>query len=166
MKIRTLVGAMAALALSTASLLADDYKVGALEIMHPVARATPPGAPVSGGYMTIKNTGAEADRLVAGSVDFAGKVEIHEMTMDGDVMKMRQVEGGLEIPAGGEVVLKPGGYHVMFMQLGEQLKEGEKRKATLTFEKAGEVEIEFDVQEIKPGQGMQHGTMNHSGSKG
>lgn len=175
MKMRTLLGAMAALALSTASLLAHDYKVGTLEIMHPVARATPPGAPVSGGYMMIKNTGAEADRLIAGSVDFAGKVEIHEMTMDGDVMKMREVEGGLEIPAGGEVELRPGGYHVMFMKLGEQLKPGEKRKATLTFEKAGNVEIEFNVEEIKPGHNMKmdHGkmkdgdqSMNHSAAKG
>ncbi|QKV19302.1 copper chaperone PCu(A)C [Oricola thermophila] len=137
----------AAAALFTAAIAADahDYKVGNLEIVHPVARATPPGAPVSGGYMTIRNTGSETDRLVGGSADFAGKVEIHEMAMEGDVMKMRQLEDGLEIPAGGEVVLKPGGYHVMFMQMKEQLKPDTGRKAVLVFEKAGEVEVEFSV---------------------
>ena len=141
--------------------LAHEYKLGNLEIIHPQARATAPGAPVSGGYMVIRNTGSEADRLIAGAADFAGKVEIHEMKMENDVMKMREIEGGLEIPAGGEVVLKPGGYHVMFMKLGEQLNEGEKRKVTLTFEKAGTIEVDFNVEVVKPG-GMNHGKMNHS----
>ena len=143
------------------SAFAHEYKLGALEIDHPHARATMPGAPVSGGYMVIRNTGSEADRLIAGSADFAGKVEIHEMKMEDDVMKMREVEGGLEIPAGGEVILKPGGYHVMFMKLGEQLEEGQKRKVTLTFEKAGTIELDFNVEVVKPG-GMNHGKMNHS----
>lgn len=157
-----IIAAIAVTAILVVSAFAHDYKVGPIEIEHPYARATMPGAPVSGGYMVIRNTGTEADRLIAGSVDFAGKVEIHEMKMDGDVMKMREIAGGLEIPAGGEVVLKPGGYHVMFMQLGEQLKEGESRKATLTFEKAGSVDVEFAVEVVMPG-GMQHGKMNHSG---
>jgi copper(I)-binding protein len=148
------------LAVSAGFAFAHEYKVGMLQIVHPHARATQPGAPVSGGYMVIRNTGNEPDRLIAGSADFAGKVEIHEMKMSGDVMQMREIEGGLEIPAGGEVELKPGGYHVMFMKLGEQLVAGEKRKATLTFEKAGAIEVEFNVEEIKPGQKMDHG---HSG---
>ncbi len=131
-----------------------DVKAGDLTIATPVIKATPPNAPVSGGYMNIGNSGMAGDRLVAGSADFAAKVEIHEMAMDGDVMKMRPVEGGLEIPAGGSVELKPGGYHVMFIGLKEQMKPGEKRKAKLVFEKAGEVEIEFDVMEIKPGGQM------------
>lgn len=137
----------AAAALLAASLAADahDYKAGDIEIVHPVARATPPGAPVSGGYMTLRNTGTQPDRLIGGSADFAGKVEVHEMAMDGDVMKMRHLENGLEIPPGGEVMLKPGGYHVMFMQMKEQLQPDTSRKATLVFEKAGEVEVEFDV---------------------
>jgi len=144
---KLLTAAAAGAALFTATLVADahDYKAGDLEIVHPVARATPPGAPVSGGYMTLRNTGGEADRLIGGSADFAGKVEIHEMAMDGDVMKMRQLENGLEIPPGGEVVLKPGGYHVMFMQMKEQLEPETSRKATLVFEKAGEVEVDFSV---------------------
>ncbi|MDP3526661.1 MAG: copper chaperone PCu(A)C, partial [Hoeflea sp.] len=111
-------------------------------------------------------TGAEADRLVAGEAPFAERMEIHEMAMDGDVMKMRQLADGLEIPAGGEVVLKPGGYHVMFIGIDSQLKDGEIRKATITFEKAGTIELEFQVEDIKAMQGqMDHGKMDHGKMK-
>ena len=127
--------------------------VGNLEISGAAIRATPPRAPVSGGYMTIKNNGNSSDRLIGAKADFAGKIEVHEMSMQGDVMKMREVEGGIEIPAGGEVTLKPGGLHVMFMKLGEQLKSGEMRQVTLVFEKAGEVELILPVMMIKPGHG-------------
>lgn len=135
-----------------------EVKAGDLVIAAPVIKATPPNAPVSGGYMNISNSGTAGDRLVSGSADFAGKVEIHEMAMEGDVMKMRPVKGGLEIPAGGSVELKPGGFHVMFVGLKEQMKPGEKRKAKLVFEKAGEVELEFDVMDVKA-----RGHMNHGG---
>ena len=145
---KLLSAAALATVLAATAAQAEDYTLGNLEIMAPYARATPVNAPVSGGYMTIRNNGSEPDRLVGGAAGFAGMVQIHEMTMDGDVMKMREIAGGLEIPAGGEVVLKPGGYHVMFMQLGEQMKPGEKRKATLQFEKAGTVEVEFDVKDV------------------
>ena len=137
----------------------EPVKVGDLEIVQPYARATPPNAPVSGGYMVIRNSGSEADRLIGGSVDFAGHVEIHEMKMDGDVMKMRELSDGLEIPAGGEVVLKPGGFHIMFMKMKEQLKSGETRTITLEFEKAGTVELELPVRDMKGG----HGSHDHSG---
>jgi periplasmic copper chaperone A len=140
-----------------ASGMGAEYKVGDLVISAPMAKATPPKAPVSGGYMTITNNGSQSDRLVSVTTPFAPKAEIHEMTMEGDVMKMRPLAGGLEIPAGGSVELKPGGYHIMFMGLTEPLKEGESRKAVLTFEKAGTVEIEFPVMDIKPGGHMQHG---------
>lgn len=152
-----------ALCLMGGAAFAHDYKIGELEILHPHARATPPNAPVSGGYMTIRNGGAAADRLIGGAADFAGKIEIHEMVMDGDVMRMREIEGGLEIPAGGEVVLKPGGYHVMFMRLKEQMKPGERRKVTLKFRDAGAIDVDFSVEEIKPGHGMDHGKMNEGG---
>lgn len=155
--------ALAVAAAAATGAFAHEYKLGNLEIVHPHARATPPNAPVSAGYMVIKNTGAEADRLVAGSAAFAGKVEIHEMSMDGGVMQMRPLEGGLEIPAGGEVELKPGGFHVMFMQLGEQLKEGDSVKGKLLFEKAGEIEVEFKVEKIE-GKGGDH-MHQHGGSK-
>ena len=106
--------------------------------------------------MVIRNKGGEPDRLVAASVDFAGKTEIHQMAMNDNVMVMRPVAGGLEIPAGGEAELKPGGYHVMFMKLGEQLKEGEMRKVRLTFEKAGEIEVEFKVENVEAMKKMDH----------
>ncbi|MBW8639953.1 DUF1775 domain-containing protein [Hoeflea sp. WL0058] len=137
----------------------EIIKVGDLEIDQPYARAAPPNAPVSAGYMVIRNTGAEGDRLVGGSVDFADHLEVHEMKMDGDVMKMRELSDGLEIPAGGEVVLKPGGFHIMFMKMKEQLKPGETRKVTLEFEKAGTVELELPVRDMKGG----HGSHDHSG---
>ncbi|GKX34428.1 MAG: hypothetical protein MnENMB40S_20460 [Rhizobiaceae bacterium MnEN-MB40S] len=137
----------------------DVIKVGDLEIVQPYARATPPNAPVSGGYMVIRNSGAETDRLIGGSVGFADHVEVHEMKMEGDVMKMRALSDGLEIPAGGEVVLKPGGFHIMFMKMKEQLKPGETRTITLEFEKAGTVELELPVRDMKGG----HGSHSHSG---
>ena len=137
--------AVAASMIATAAFAHEEHKAGDLVIDHPTIRATPAGAPVSGGYMTIRNTGDQADRLVGGSADFAGKVEIHEMAMDGDVMTMREIEGGIEIGPGEAVTLMPGGLHVMFMQLGEQLEEGAELPATLTFERAGEVEIVFEV---------------------
>lgn len=134
--------------LSISASLASDFKLGALEITHPHARATPPNAPVSGGYLTIRNTGKEADRLISASADFAERAEIHEMRMDGDVMQMREIEDGLEIPAGGEVTLKPGGFHIMFIGLDGRLLDGETRPATLTFEKAGSIDLEFAIENV------------------
>lgn len=128
--------------------VAHEVKAGDLTLDHPWARATPNGAKVGGGFVVIRNGGAAPDRLLGGSVDFAGKVEIHEMAMEGDVMKMRPVEGGLEIPAGGEVALKPGSFHIMFMGLKAGLVEGETLKGTLVFEKAGPVEVEWSVEGI------------------
>jgi len=172
MKRIAIVLSAAILGFSSAAAFAEDYTLGSLEIEHPYARATPPNAPVSGGYMTIRNTGADADRLISGEADFADRVEIHEMAMDGDVMKMRQLADGLEIPAGGEVVLQPGGYHVMFIGIDSQFKDGEVRKAKLTFEKAGTIELDFDVKDIRAMQGqmkmdgtgkMEHGKMKQGG---
>ena len=130
---------------------AQTVSVGDLKIMSPIIRATPPNAPVSAGYMIIENNGTETDRLIGGAASFAGKVEVHEMKMDGEIMKMRKIAGGLEIPAGGKVTLKAGGLHVMFMKLQEQMKEGEKRTITLEFEKAGSVEFELPVQKVERG---------------
>lgn len=161
---RTIVAA-AAFALLAMPALADAIKHKSLEIHDPVARATLPNAPVSGGYLTIRNTGTEADRLTGGSAAFAARVEVHEMTMSGDVMKMRELEGGLEIPAGGEVTLKPGGLHIMFVKLDGRLMAGETRKVTLEFEKAGAVEVEFAVREIKPGMTMKDGKNGHGEMK-
>lgn len=150
MKITALLSALA-LGLSTLAAFAHDYTLGSLVLEHPHAKATLPGAPVSGGYLRIRNTGTEADRLVSAEASFAGKVEIHQMKMDGDVMQMRPVKGGLEIPAGGEVMLEPGGYHIMFMKMKRTLEAGSTEKVTLTFEKAGTIEVEFAVEEMKSG---------------
>jgi len=132
-----------------AAMKQPNYTVGDLLISNVRAGATVPKAPVAGGYMVIRNNGSEPDFLIGGQAAFAGDIQIHEMKMQGDIMKMRELADGLEIPAGGEVVLKPGGYHVMFMKLTEPLTEGENRTATLTFKNAGSVEVEFTVKSRK-----------------
>lgn len=119
--------------------------VGDLEISGAFARATLPNAPVGGGYLTITNKGATDDRLVSLSTPAAGKAQVHEMKMDGDVMKMNELEGGLVIPAGQSVSLAPGGYHLMFMELAGPFIEGQSIAVTLTFEKAGSVEVQIPV---------------------
>ena len=127
---------------------AQTFKVGTLVIEAPWARATPGGAQVGGGYMKITNTGKEADRLTGGSLPIAGEVEVHEMTMAGDVMKMRRLPDGLEIKPGATVELKPGGNHLMFTGLRGALKAGQAIKGTLVFQKAGTVEVEYRVAPI------------------
>ena len=158
---KTVILAMCIALLSATFVLSQEIKIGDLTIHNPTIRATPPNAPVSGGYMKIVNSGTSADRLIGGSVSFAGKVEIHEMTMDNDIMKMRKLAQGLEIPAGGEVILKRGGFHVMFMKMSEQMKTGEVRKVKLMFQNAGEVEIMFEVKPIT----SKHKKMDHSKMK-
>jgi periplasmic copper chaperone A len=129
---------------------AHDYQVGSLKIAHPWARATPKGAAVAGGYLKITNNGKEADRLVSGSVPFAGRFEIHEMSHEGGVMKMRALPKGLEIKPGETVELKPGSFHLMFMELKAPLVKDQtpRPKGTLVFEKAGTVEVEFAIEAI------------------
>jgi periplasmic copper chaperone A len=141
----------ALLALVAGSATALDYQAGTLRIGHPWTRATPNSARVGGGYLTVTNTGPTADRLVGGTLVEASRVEIHQMTMEAGVMKMHPVEGGLEIPPGETVTLKPGGYHMMFMDLKGQFKQGEMIKGTLVFEKAGTVPVEFKVEAIAAG---------------
>ena len=124
---------------------ARDYKAGTLDIADPWSRATPKGSSVAAGYMKIKNTGSTPDRLISGSSDVSSKFEVHEMTMENGVAKMRPVNGGLEIKPGDTVELKPGSFHVMFVGLKKPLAAGDHITATLTFEKAGTVNVEFDV---------------------
>jgi hypothetical protein len=137
------------------------YKAGSLTIEAPWARATPGGAKVAGGFMKITNTGKEPDRLIGGSVPFAGRFEVHEMAVNNGVMTMRELSKGLEIKPGQTVELKPGGYHVMFMDLKQGLKEGETIKGTLVFEKAGKVEVEYKVGPIGGGAPMGGGHSHH-----
>lgn len=139
-----LVAGLVGLSITTAS--ARDYKLGTIEIVDPWSRATPTGATVAAGYMKITNTGTTPDRLIGGSSDVAPTFEVHEMTMEKDVAKMRPVKGGLEIKPGDTVELKPGSFHIMFVGLKKPLAAGDHVKATLTFEKAGKVDIEYDVR--------------------
>src|SRR3954462_14281291 len=112
-----LLAAMLATTLTVAATAASahEYKAGSLEIKHPWSRATPKGATVAGGYLKIINTGAAPDRLVGGSTEVAGKFEIHEMSTDDGVMKMRMLGNGIEIKPGQTVEFKPGSYHLMFV---------------------------------------------------
>ncbi len=142
-------------------LAAHEFKLGDLEIGHPWSRATPAGAKVAAGYATIRNGGAETDRLLSASGEIAGRTEIHEMSVDDKgVMTMRPVQG-VDVPAGGAAELKPGGFHIMFIDLKAGAREGERFKGTLTFEKAGTVEVEFAVEPMGGGQDGGHG--NHGG---
>ena len=132
-----------------ASALAEGMKhsvqAGDIMIEGAFSRATLPNQPVAGAFMVLKNMGDEMDTLIAGETPIAGRVEIHEMAMSGDVMKMRQLEDGLEIPAGETVELKPGGFHVMFFDLTQSLTEGEMIEVTLEFEKGGKVTVPIMV---------------------
>lgn len=146
-----LLATLLALTLSATLALAHGYKLGNVEIKHPWAKATLPGQPVGGGYMSIVNAGSEPDRLVSVTSDVSGNIQIHEMKVENGVMKMGELPDGLEIAPGATVELKPGGMHVMFIGIKAPFKEGEAVKAVLTFEKAGTVEVEFKVEAAKPG---------------
>jgi periplasmic copper chaperone A len=126
--------------------LAHGYKLGTLEIVHPWTRATPKGAKVAGGYMTLTNKGAASDRLVAVETAAAGKIELHEMTEERGVMKMRPLAQGIAIPPGETVTLAPGGLHVMFLNIKSPFVQGESLAARLIFEKAGPIDVTFKVE--------------------
>jgi copper(I)-binding protein len=134
--------------LITAAAHAEDVKLGPLEIIHPWSRAMPKGASVGVGYVTVKNTGTTPDRLIGGTLAGAGRLEVHEMSMDGGVMKMREVKSGLEIKPGETVSLRPGAVHLMFVDLTSPLEKGKPVKGTLIFERAGNIEVTYDVEAI------------------
>ncbi len=128
--------------------LAADYDVGSIHISQPWSRATPKGASSGAGYMTITNKGAAPDKVSCVSSDASAQCQIHTMTMEDGVMKMRPVEGGLEIKPGETVTLKPGGYHMMLVDLKHPLEQGQSVKATLKFDHAGTVDVEYPVAGI------------------
>jgi copper(I)-binding protein len=136
-----------AFAISAAPALAQEFKAGDIVVEKPWARATPKGAEVGSGYLVIQNTGAAPDRLTGGTADFAA-LEVHQMATENGVSKMRELKDGLAIPAHGSVGFSPGGYHLMFTHLTHALTKGESVKATLNFEHAGPVEVEFSVTGI------------------
>ena len=126
------------------SVQAQEAKVGSIKVEHAYTRATVPGQQVAGGFMKIENKGNGADQLVSASSPVAGEVQLHEMAMEGNVMKMRQVKD-IAVPAGGSVELKPGGLHLMFMNIKAPLSAGESVPVKLKFAKAGEVEVKMPV---------------------
>jgi len=156
MRFRTIALAVTLAALCAAPALAQDITAGTLRIAKPWSRATPGGAKVGGGYLTITNTGTTPDRLVSATTTVADHVEIHEMATKDGVMTMRPLASGLAIEPGKTVALAPGSYHLMLMNLKAPLKQGDKVPVTLTFEKAGKVDVTLDVQGLgarEPGAG-------------
>ena len=163
-KLLCILFAAAPALLNLAAMPAAAQTKAGLGIEKPWARATAPGAPVGGGYLIIRNKAAAVDRLLSASSPAAGRIELHEMTLEKDVMKMREVKG-IDVPAGSALELKPGGYHLMFIDLKKPLKQGEKVPVTLKFAKAGEVKVELAVEAMgatAAGE-MKHGEMNHGG---
>lgn len=155
---KTLVLSFAAIALAV-SASAHEFTKGPLRIDHPWSRETAPKAPVGAGFLTIQNYGKTSDRLIAIKSALSDDIEIHTMTMDNGVMQMRELKDGLTIAPGAEVKLQPGAEHIMFMGLKNQIKQGEDFKATLVFERAGEVDVTFKVE--APGAKPQSGHTGH-----
>ena len=146
------------------SAFAHEYTLGALKIGHPWSRVTPKGATIGAGYLSVTNNGSTPDRLIGGTVEDAPRVEIHSMTNENGVMKMRPVPGGIEIKPGETVTLKPEGLHLMFVGLKQPLTKGQRVKGTLEFEKAGKVAVEFLVEGMgatHPDSAMPGMQMNH-----
>ena len=154
---RLIVGT--ALALATLTAAAHSFKVGNITIGHPYARPSIPGQQVGGGYLKLVNGGA-ADRLVSAATPAAASVEIHSMTMDGDVMRMHPVDA-IELPSGATVKLQPGGYHLMLMGLKAPLKAGDRIPLTLKFEKAGKVVVTVNVEVPKPATAASSAAVPH-----
>jgi copper(I)-binding protein len=163
------VAVLAALFALSPAAQAADYDVGSIHISQPWSRATPKGASSGAGYMTITNKGSEPDRVTCVSSDASAECQIHTMTLDNGVMKMRPVEGGLEILPGQTLTLKPGGFHMMLVDLKHPLEPGQSIKATLKFEHAGTVDVEYPIAAIgapAPGADAGGGMMmggDHSG---
>jgi copper(I)-binding protein len=146
--VRIIAYAVLLVGLLAAPARAEEVKAGDLVVTQAWSRATPNGAKIGGGYLTIENEGSAADRLIGGSAEVAGKVEVHEMAMKNGVMTMRPLDTGLTIEPGKTVKLAPGGYHLMLFDLKSPLKQGDKIPLTLEFEKAGKVGVSLEVQGI------------------
>ena len=134
------------------SIQAQEAKVGSIKIENAYVRATAPGQPAAGAFMKIENSGT-ADQLVSASSPAAGEVQLHQMSMEGNVMKMGQVKD-IAVPANGSVDLKPGGYHIMLMNIKAPLRAGETVPVKLKFAKAGEVEVKLPVNAVGSGMNM------------
>lgn len=145
-------------ALVAAPSVAQDFKTGQITVSKPWSRQTAPGQRVGGAFMTITNAGASVDQLIGGSTPAAEKVEIHTMSMDGGIMRMRPLPDGAAVPARGTLALAPGGYHIMLIGLKQPLVLGSRVPLTLRFRKAGTVKVELTVQSVAyQGKGGEHG---------
>ena len=140
--------------------MSDHVMAGDLHLSGYWTRAMLPGQKVGGGYLVISNQGAADDRLVAVATPVTDRAEIHEMSMVDDVMKMRKLSDGLPIPAGETVTLEPGGLHLMFMAVSEPFVEGGMVPVTVTFEKAGDVDLMLPVMPAGS-KSMKHGSHDH-----
>ncbi|WP_152048518.1 copper chaperone PCu(A)C [Aureimonas psammosilenae] len=159
MRVPVLAAAVAACLSGPAA--AHEFKVGDLTIDHPSSRPTPPGAKVGVGYLTIRNDGAEADRLLGGSATVAGRFEIHASTAQDGVARMRRAENGIVVEPGATVKLASGGTHVMLLDLKEPIVKGKSFDGTLVFERAGTVPVRFSVE----GFGAAAAAPSHEGHK-
>ncbi len=136
--------------------LGQEFKAGDLTIARPVVRATPGGAKVGAGYLTIRNSGSIPDRLESIESPAAGSVQVHRTSREGDVVRMSERHGGIPIPAGGEVTLASGGDHLMFQGLKAPFRVGQSVSGTLVFERAGRVAVTFGVEPIGGAPGPGH----------
>jgi hypothetical protein len=135
--------------IASSAYASNETKVGPLKIENPQARSTVPAQKMSGGFLKIENDSAAADKLIAASSSVSKSMELHTMIMDNNVMRMREVKS-IDLPAKSKVELRPGGLHLMFIDLNQQLKAGDTIPVKLKFEKAGEVEVKFEVMGNKP----------------
>lgn len=131
--------------------LSHGYEIGDIAIGHPWSRATPATANVAAGYLTLDNKGAGADRLLGGSSPLAERVEVHSMDVIDDVMTMRHLADGLDVPAGETTRLEPGGYHLMLFGIERPFAQGDMVPVTLRFEHAGSVDVELAVEAMAAG---------------
>ena len=164
------VAMTAVLAPAMAQAQAHEFTAGPIRISQAWTRVPPEASRVAGGFMTITNTGSEPDTLLGGSATIAGAFEVHEMAMDGGVMRMRELKPGLVIKPGETVVLRPGSFHIMFMDLKQAPIAGQPIKGTLVFAKAGTVAIEYKVEPFGArgpgGEGAGPGSHDGTGQSG
>jgi periplasmic copper chaperone A len=154
---------------------AHSFEKDGIAIGHPWSRATAPGANIGVGYLTITNKGSSSDRLTGGSFEGADHVEVHEMTMDGNTMKMRKLSDGLEIKPGETVRLAPSGIHLMMIGLKKPIEQGAMVKGSLNFQKAGTIDVQYKIEALGATSSndaagstighdkMDHGQMGHDG---
>ncbi len=160
---RTIAGFLAYLILTlfVSTATAHEYKQGALSIVHPWSRPVAAGIKTGAAYLSIRNDGKEADRFIGVKTDVCDTADMHATIQDGDVMKMRKLEGGVALQPGTTVKFEPGGMHIMLMGLKQPLNEGSSFPMTLIFEKAGEVPVEVKIENKSVSGPEDHSAQHH-----